>query len=109
VSTLRKLVKILILVSIANALYQFVPPYYHYVRFKDGVQEMALFSQRMSDTEIVDRVMALADRLGVPVDRDSVQVRHQATRVIINASYVEPMTFVPGRAYQWQFNVGEAP
>lgn len=108
-STLRKLVKILIAVFIANALYQFVPPYYHYIRFRDAVQETALFPQRMSDIQIVDRVMVLADRLGVPIDRDSVQVRHQGSRVIITASYVETMTFVPGRPYEWQFDVGEAP
>jgi hypothetical protein len=105
-SAFRKIVKIVVLVFVANALYQFVPPYYRYVRFKDGVHETALFSQRMQDVEIVDRVMALADRLHVPLDRESVQIQHQGTRVVIDASYLEPMTFVPGNTYQWQFNVG---
>ena len=104
-STFRKLFKILVLVFIANAAYQFVPPYYRYVKFKDGVHETALFSQRMKDAEIVDRVMALADRLNVPLDRESLQVQRHGSQVVIVASYIEPMTFVPGRTYQWQFNV----
>jgi len=104
VSTFRKLVKILLFVFVVNAMYQFVPPYYRYVRFKDGVHETALFSQRVPDTAIVDRVMTLVDRLNVPVARESVFVQHEGARIVISVSYVETMTFVPGRPYEWQFD-----
>ena len=104
--SVRRLIKLLVLAIIANTLYQFVPPYLRYIRFKDGVRETALFSERLNDVQIVDRVMALADRLEVPIDRDAVQVsRPESNRVRVEGSYVEPMWFVPWRQYDWQFDV----
>src|SRR5689334_1891722 len=63
----RKLVKLAILLFIANALYRMAPVSLHYYQFKDALQELALFSQKATDAELTDRVMALADEHNVPL------------------------------------------
>ena len=71
---MRNLVRLAVLLLIAHALYRFVPVYIHYYQFKDAVAETALFSKDRTDTELVDRVMALAARYQIPIERDAVQV-----------------------------------
>jgi hypothetical protein len=101
----RKLVKLAILLFIANALYRMAPVSLHYYQFKDALQELALFSQKATDAELTDRVMALADEHNVPLDRDYVTIKRPNGQLIIDASYVESMTLLPGYAYDHQFDV----
>jgi hypothetical protein len=101
----RKLVKLAILLFIANALYRMAPVSLHYYQFKDALQELALFSQKATDAELTDRVMALADEHNVPLDRDYVTIKRPNGQLIIDASYVESMTLLPGYTYDHQFDV----
>jgi hypothetical protein len=101
----RKLVKLAILLFIANALYRMAPVSLHYYQFKDALQELALFSQKATDAELTDRVMALADEHNVPLDREYVTIKRPNGQLIIDASYVESMTLLPGYAYDHQFDV----
>jgi len=103
---IRKLVKLAIFLLIANGVYRITPPTIHYYKFKDAVQELALFSQQKTpDAELIDHVMALADENNVPLDRDYVQVRRSNGQLIIDASYVESMKVLPGYSYDHQFDV----
>jgi hypothetical protein len=102
---IRKLVKLAIFLLIANAVYRIIPPTLHYYKFKDAVQELALFSQKTSDAELIDRVMALADENHVPLDRDYVQVRRSNNQLLIAVSYVESMDVLPGYSYEHQFDL----
>jgi len=92
---LRNLVRLAILLLIAHALYRFVPVYIHHHQFKDAVAEAALFSKDRSDDELVDRVMELAERYRVPIDRDAVQVTRDAQLTRIHVSYEAPIEWVP--------------
>jgi hypothetical protein len=102
---IRKLVKLAIFLLIANAVYRIAPPAMHYYEFKDAVQELALFRQKTPEAELIDRIMALADEHGIPLDRDYVQVRRSNGQLIIDASYVESMAVLPGYNYEHQFDV----
>ena len=68
---LRNLIRLAVLLLIANALYRFVPVYLHHYQFKDAVAEAARFSKDRSDAELVDRVMLLAERYQIPLDREA--------------------------------------
>ena len=59
---IRKVIQLAIFLLMANAVYRIVPVALHYYKFKDAVQELALFSQRATDAQLVDRVMELAQR-----------------------------------------------
>lgn len=101
----RKLVKLAVFLLIANAVYRIAPVSLHYVQFKDALQEMALFSQKSTDAELTDRVMALADEHNIPLDRDYITIKRPNGQLIIDASYVESMKLLPGYAYDHQFDV----
>lgn len=101
----RKLLKLAIVLLIANALYQFVPPYVHYIQFRDAVGETALFAKDVPDALLLDKVVALAEKNSVPLDRDAIVIRHDRANIYIDASYVQVITFVPTFPYAWQFEV----
>jgi type III secretion system FlhB-like substrate exporter len=101
----RKLVKLAVFLLIANALYRFVPPYVHYIQFRDAVRQMATFSMNVPDGELTDRIMSFAEQYSVPLDRDAVSIRHQQQQIFIDASYVQVIAFMPGYEYPWHFDV----
>ncbi len=90
---------------IANALYRFVPPYMNYIQFRDAVHEALVFSRGMPDSAVADRIAALAEEYRVPVDLDSIEIRHVAGTIYVDASYVQTIPFAPFYSYPWAFEV----
>lgn len=101
----RKLLKIAIFLLVANGVYQVAPIAVHQFQFKDAVHDLALFSQRQTDAQIIDKVMALAAENSIPLEREYVQVARATGSMNIKASYVETMHFLPGFSYPWQCDV----
>jgi hypothetical protein len=103
----RKIIKLTVAVLLANALYQFVPPYWRYIRFKDAVQDIALQAKGKPDSTVIEEVMALAARFQVPLERDWIAVSRpkDMTHTYIDASWIEEIQFVPTWKYVWQFDV----
>ena len=102
----KRIIKLAIFLLVVHALYRFVPIYLHYQQFKDAVKETALFSSGKSDSEIIDRVMGLAEGYHIPLEREYVQVRREGERTFIDASYVEFIEWAPTYRRPWQFDVG---
>ena len=102
---IRRLFQFAIFVFFANALYQTAPVGLHYFQFKDALQEVALFSQKSSDQELIDRVMALAAEHKIPLDRDYVAVKRTPNQLIITAAYLETMTFLPRVPYEREVDI----
>jgi hypothetical protein len=101
---IRKLLKIAVFLLIANALYQVAPVTLHYYQFRDALQELALYSQKSTDAELINRVLRLAEEHSVPVEPQDVGVRRMLGSVHIDAMYVETLQFAPGFDYPWQFD-----
>ncbi len=102
---IRKIVKLAVFLLIANAVYQVAPVVVRHVQFKDAIQELALYSQRASDAELVNRVMAIAGDRHVPLEREYVGVRHETGSIHIDASYVESLRLLPRYTYEWEFQI----
>jgi hypothetical protein len=102
---LRNLVRLAVLLLIAHALYRFVPVYMHHYQFKDAVEEAARFSRDRSEVEVIDRVMQLAERYQIPLDREAIQVTRDKQTTYINLSYVEQIEWVPTYRRRMPFNV----
>ena len=102
---IRRVLQIAVILLIANALYHVVPVTMHYFQFKDAVQELALFAEKATDAQLVDRVMALAEEHSIPLDRNYVAVRRVNGQLFITASYVDTMKVVPGYDYVKQYDV----
>jgi hypothetical protein len=102
---IRRLIQLAIFLLIANGLYQTAPAFMHSYQFKDALQELALFSQKSADAQLIDRVMALADEHDIPLERDYIQIHRSNAQLIINVSYIETMKVVPGYDYVRQFDI----
>ena len=51
--------------------------------------------------------MELAEKYQIPLSRESVQVRREGERTLIDASYVESIEWLPTYKRPWQFDIGE--
>jgi hypothetical protein len=98
--------KLAIALLILHAAFRFGSAYLRYEQFKDAVHEMALFSKEKDDSVVVDRVLELAGRYNVPLEREFVQIRRDEEHTYVDASYVELIEWVPGYERPWQFDVG---
>ena len=105
---IKTLIKLAVVLLVLNALYRFGSAYYRYEVFKDAVREMALFSKEKEDSVVIDRVMELAAKHGVPLEREFVQVRRDEEHTYVDASYVDMIQWLPGYQRPWQFDVGAA-
>ena len=102
---LRNLVRLAVVLLVAHALYRFVPVYVHYQQFKDAVAEAALFSRDRSDNDLVDRVMELAQRYQIPIERDAVLVTRDRQLTYINVAYEEQIEWLPSYTRAMPFTV----
>jgi len=102
---IRKLVKLAIFLLVANAVYQIATPSWNYYKFKDAVHELALFSQRLTDVQLVDQIVRLAEENNVPLVRESVSIRHAGDTLFVDAPYIETFKLFPGYAYNHEFAV----
>ena len=100
---LKKIVKIVVLLVILNAMYQLVPPFWRYQKFTSALQDLALASQGRTDAVIIDDVMALAEEHKIALAREWVTVRRAADRshTYIEVTWAEPLTPFPGWKHTW--------
>ena len=101
----RNLIRLAVALLIGHALYRFVPTYLHYYQFKDAVAETVLFSKDRPDADLVDRVMMLAQRYQIPIDREAVQVTRDKQMTYINVVYEEQIEWLPSYKRPMPFTV----
>ncbi len=104
----KNIIKLAVVLLILHAAFRFGTAYLHYEQFKDAVHEMALFSKEKDDAVVIDRVMELAGKYKIPLEREFVQVRRDEEHTYVDASYVEMIDWLPGYRRPWQFDVGAA-
>ena len=102
---LRNLIRIVVVLLIAHALFRFVPPYIHYHQFRDAVGEAALFARDRSEADLVDQVMALAEKYQIPIEREAVQVSRDKQSTYITVNYEEQIEWLPSYTRPMPFTV----
>jgi hypothetical protein len=104
---LKKLFKLLIFLLVANAAYQFAPPYIRYTKFKQELPDLALQAKGKTDWVIAGEVMQLAARLKVPLELGGVQIRRTSdlTHTYVDAEWIEEIAFLPKWTYPMRFTV----
>ena len=86
---------------------QFGPPLIAQFEFQDAVVEAAKFSRGKPASAVQAEVFQKANEIGIPVQRELIQVRRQPTNTLIQVSYTLQAEWLPGRLYQWTVNVNE--
>ena len=102
---IKSIVKIIIAVLIANAIWRIASAYISYYKFEDAVQEYSVRTAGKSDNEVRSRVAELASQYEEPIDADAISIRREERHTYIDLNYTKPVTVVPGFDYQWPFSV----
>jgi archaellum component FlaF (FlaF/FlaG flagellin family) len=102
---MKTLIKLAIVVLLANAIWRAGSTYLSYYKFNDAVTDVAITSKNKTDEELREKVMVLAMQYDQPIDADAVTIRHDGNRVYIEGSYKKPVALFPGSEYQWPFSL----
>jgi hypothetical protein len=101
---IKTLIKLAIVVLVANAIWRAGSAYVSYYRFKDAVADVAVNSKNKTDEELHKKVMDVAMQYDAPLADDAVAIRHEDNHIYIDASYEQPVAVFPGYERQWTFS-----
>ena|SRR5215472_14195863 len=102
---IKTLIKLALIVLVANAIWRAGSAYLSYYKFKDAVTDVAINSKNKTDDQIREKVMALAMEYDEPIDADAVTIRREENHLYIDGSYTKPVALFPGYEYQWTFTL----
>jgi len=102
---IKSLIKILIVLLIANALWRSASAFTSYYRFQDAVLDMAIHSNDKRTEQLRDRVMELAATYGEPIEAEAVTIRREEHHTFIDGVYRKPILLLPGYQYQCPFTL----
>ncbi len=102
---IKTVIKLAIAALVIHACWRSANVVLRYSNFKDAVHEMLLFSMLKSDAQLQAKVLELAQQSEVPVQPESVTVRHAGNRTIVNAVYIDQIELLPTKFYPWEFKV----
>lgn len=71
--------------------------YMRYYRFRDAMHQVARFAESTSNRDVVERLRAKADSLGLPAEAQKVRVRRRRNVITIWSEYTESVQLPIGR------------
>jgi hypothetical protein len=102
---IRSIIKLALVAFLANAAWRVGNAYLSYYRFTDGVQQLTHYRGDKSDSEIHDRIFALASQYDIAVTDETLTIEREDNRTIVDGSYTRPIEFIPRVVYEWPFKV----
>ena len=102
---IKGLIKLAIVVLLANAIWRAGSAYLSYYKFKDAVTDVAINSKNKTDDELRDKVMSLAMQYDEPIEADAVAIRRENDHLYIEGSYTKPVALFPWYEYKWPFSL----
>jgi hypothetical protein len=101
---IRLLVKLAVVALLANAAFHVGSEYLTYFKFRDAIRDAALFKAK-NETELMTRIMELAEQYEVPLEQDNVTIDRDERRLDIEGWYDKPIELAPNFAYPWHFTL----
>jgi hypothetical protein len=102
---MKTLFKILVTVAILTACFQAARYYFNNFQFEDAAQQRLLFETKVSDAEVVNIVMRLANEYQLPLKEDDISVRMVGQDRVVEMEYTENVPLLPGLfSYPWKFS-----
>ena len=96
---------LVVLGAVAHVLYKVVPVKVRSSSFYDVMQEQASFGSIKSEEQILYEVLRRAQKLQIPVTRETVTVTRTRSSVTVEAHYSIPIEFFGGAyKYVWKFD-----
>jgi hypothetical protein len=100
---IKLLVKLAIVVLVANAAWRIGSAYVAHYKFTDSVQQTTLFRGQRSDEQLRARVFEIASEFDIPVTDEAVSLRTEDHHTKVDGSYTRDIEVFPGYTYPWPF------
>jgi len=99
---IKTIVKLVVVVLIANATWRIGSAYVSHYKFTDSVHQLSLFRGQQTDDMLRKRIFEAASNFDIPVDDITLQSRDRHT--IVDGAYVREIEVAPGFVYPWPFD-----
>ena len=101
---IKLLFKLAIVALLANAAFHIGSEYLTYVKFRDAIRDAAMFKAK-NDTELMARIVELANQYEVPLQEENVTIDREERKVNVEGWYDKPIEIVPNYEYPWHFGL----
>lgn len=101
---MKLLIKLIVAALVVNAAYRCGSVALKYYQFKDETQQMILFGQGASVTELTRQILGEAMKRDVPLDEEGVTVSREGARTVAEISYTEDIEIFPRYVYPMDFS-----
>jgi hypothetical protein len=102
---MRMLLKLVVVALLANLAWHLFGAYSPNYRLQDGIQYAALNRGQLSDEQLRDKILEIANQFDVPVTAADVSITRQGPHTLVDLSYVRPVELAPGFRYPWPFSI----
>ena len=96
---MKAILKLVVVVLMANALWRVGSAYVSFYRFRDSVRAAAM-DQRQSDDRLRQKILELASMNDVPLSEEAIAIRREEHHTYVDGSYKTPVAVLPGYEYQ---------
>lgn len=93
---MRTLIKLVIVMAVLNAMFQYSRVMWAYYQLKDSAQQSVVFGSHATTDQIHAQIMRSAADLAVPLEPGQLTVSRMDERTVAEASYTQTVRFVPG-------------
>ena len=101
---MKSLIKIIIAAIVVNALYRCGTAVVAYYQLKDEAQQMVLFSQGQTVSELSKQILDEAVKRSVPLEEEGLTVKREGARTVAEASYTQGIEVFPRYTYPVNFS-----
>jgi hypothetical protein len=101
----RTVIRLALVALVVHAGVKTLPVFWTHFKFRDAVQDMAMFSQKRSEHEIEERILEIATRMDVPLERDNLKVHRAQGITYVDANYTAQLEYFPKKYYPWAFTL----
>ena len=100
---MKTLFRLAILLLFANAMFHFVPPYWHHQQFQRELKDISQQWGEPTNEEVMQYVLATAEKHKVPITGEQVSLQRGNGHILIELAYEVPIQWVPSVRRPWPF------
>ena len=101
---MKTVIKLIIAAVLVNAAFRSGAVFLKYYQFKDETQQMILFGQAQTVTDLTRQILGEAQTRDIPLDEDGVDVTREGARTVADVSYTESVEVFPRYLYPVNFS-----
>jgi|SRR5688572_2990854 hypothetical protein len=104
---MKTVLKLVIAIALVNAVVRGADSAWNYYQLKDAAERALLFGSSLTSQQVHTQIMERASELRIPLNPEDLSVRWRTGRRIAEASYTQPIEFLPNYRYPvlFSFNV----